>query len=224
MTTPLTAEQIRTKYGRVLREGVEHFRRDPLLVVEMIESHPACQANLQRLRRESAPARPTQRPLRKPSDEALRRAYEEGRSGADVAREIGVCDGTVFQWWEDLGLHASARPRAAVKYRGTGRPSTTVQEERERLVKEHFEQGLSRSDSAALLHISETGVAGIRKRLGIDESTRTVVRAQRWDAVASRERFAELRAQGLQQAAAAEVLGCHVDVVRRAWKALRLSA
>lgn len=159
---PLTAADIRREYGDLLAEGVAAFREDPMLLVEMIESHSKSRRNIARAQAARAKPRPTV--VERPSDEWLREAYDSGRPTSEVAASLGVNLERVRAWWLLLGLHASDRPRSMVRAVPRVRGA---QEQRERLVRQHFADGLTTARSAEILGISRTGCAGIRKRLGL---------------------------------------------------------
>jgi DNA-binding CsgD family transcriptional regulator len=169
---PLSDHEIRERFGPLIRAGVQAFRDDPEYLVDVAEDwarvHRApprlTKAEREVLAMEQHRRAALTRELREQQAEALREAFEAGRSSDDIGRELRMSAATVRKRWTSMGLYVSQRSR---NRSGPGRPRNAEVEVREVQVRQHFEQGLTQQQSADRLGISQAGVAGIRRRLGI---------------------------------------------------------
>lgn len=90
----LSAEEIRHRFGPLLRQGVEAFKRDPWLLVDVAESATA----------PGVQERAQQR-------SALRQAFEDGLSLREAGEVVGLSAGAVHYRWAQMGLRVSDRPK-----------------------------------------------------------------------------------------------------------------
>jgi DNA-binding CsgD family transcriptional regulator len=164
---PLTDAEISERFGGLLRAGVQAFRDDPEYLIAVAEDwarvhrEPAKMTPAERERRAVERQRKKDLARAYPRDQRedyLRTAFAENRSGEEVAAELGVAANTVRYQWRKMGLDVSTRPRVKVAGR-MGRPPKADTAERERIVRQHADQGLSQKQSAEALGISQAGVS-----------------------------------------------------------------